>query len=72
MRQPGMLWLLLIELNSMQQSLAPGTARMLSGWSLRMKLYGLSLTMTMPRLRAKSTSRSYSSGVAGAPVGMLG
>ena len=29
-RQPGMLWLLLMELNSMQHSLAPGMLRMLT------------------------------------------
>ena len=31
MRQPGILWLLLMELNSMQHSFAPGTLRMLIG-----------------------------------------
>ena len=36
-RQPGMLWLLLIELNSMQHSLAPGTLRILSGFLFRIK-----------------------------------
>ena len=36
-RQPGMLWLLLMELNSRQQSLAPGTCRMLRGRSLRIR-----------------------------------
>ena len=56
MRQPGILWLLLMELNSMQHSFAPGTLRMLRGCSFRMKLYGLSLTMTMSLRRAKSTS----------------
>ena len=42
MRQPGMLCALLIEFSSMHTSLAPFTARMLRGWSFRMKLYGLS------------------------------
>ena len=45
--QPGMLWLLLIELNSMQHSLAPGTLRILSGFLFRIKLYGLSFTITI-------------------------
>ena len=34
-RHPGMLWLLLIELNSMQHSLAPGTCNSDFGWWLR-------------------------------------
>ena len=37
-RQPGMLWLLLIELNSMQQSFAPGTCSMLRCSRPSMKL----------------------------------
>ncbi len=59
-RQPGILWLLLMELNSMQHSLAPGTLRILIGLSFRIKLYGLSLTITRFFRRAKSTRRSYS------------
>ena len=55
-RQPGMLWLLLIELNSMQHSFAPSMFRMLMGLRFRMKLYGLSFTITMLCRRAKSTS----------------
>lgn len=38
---------LLMELNSIQHSLAPGTFRILIGLRFRMKLYGLSLTMTI-------------------------
>ena len=57
-RHPGMLWLLLMELNSMQHSLAPGTLRMLIGFLFRIKLYGLSLTITIFLRRAKSTRRS--------------
>ena len=37
-RQPGMLWLLLMELSSMQQSFAPGTCKMLSRSVERIKL----------------------------------
>ena len=71
-RQPGMLWLLLMELNSMQQRLAPGTCKILRRSWFRMKLYGLSFTMTRLWRKAKSTSFSYVSRRALAPVGMLG
>ena len=71
-RHPGMLCALLMEFSSMQTSFAPGTLRMLSGWSFRMKLYGLSLQTTMPCFRPKATKRSYSSLLAFAPVGILG
>ena len=37
-RQPGMLWLFDIELNSMQHSFAPGTCNNDMGFSLRIKL----------------------------------
>ena len=53
-----MLWLLLRELNSMQQSLAPGTCMMLIGCSLRMSEYGLSFTTTMLCFWANATSFS--------------
>ena len=43
----GVLGLGLMELNSIQHSLAPGTFRILIGLRFRMKLYGLSLTMTI-------------------------
>ena len=60
-RQPGILCALLMEFISIQMSLAPGTARMLSGCSFRMKLYGLSLQMMIPCFFPKATSFSYSS-----------
>ena len=72
MRQPAMLCALLREFSSRQQSLAPGWARMDSGLSLSMKLYGLSLHIMMPCLLPKSTSLAYRSSDAGAPVGMFG
>ena len=71
-RQPGMLKVLLMELSSMQISLAPGTLKMLNGRSFRMKLYGLSWQITMLCLRPKATSFSNSSREPLAPVGMLG
>ena len=70
--QPDILWALLRELSSRQQSIAPFAARMERGLSLRMKLYGLSLTINMLCFNPKSTSLWYSSGVALPPVGILG
>src|SRR5690554_2760979 len=71
-RHPAMLCDLLMEFNSMQHFFAPGTERMLSFLSFKIKLYGLSLQITMLCFSPKATNFSNNVLVALAPVGIFG